>query len=95
MGKFHFLDKNKNKPPNARWSYGVKAQDILKIIPDAVIINDSFGEKMGVDYSAIYAHLVKATQEQQSIIQSLKSEYESRINVLTERIESLEGNSSK
>ena len=58
--------------------YGFIAQEVEKVIPEIVRTNDD--DKKAINYNGITSVLVKAIQEQQTIIEDLKS-----------RIETLEG----
>lgn len=55
--------------------HGFIAQDILEIVPELVNGNPlNENEILGVDYNGIVAMCVKAIQEQQTIIESLKTD---------------------
>jgi len=51
---------------------GFLAQDILKIIPEAVVVPKE--EEMGMKYTELIPVLVKAIQEQQVQMEELKKE---------------------
>ena len=61
---------------------GVIAQEIKTVVPNAVKEggDDETKHPFGVDYGKIVPYLIKAVQEQQTIIEDLKS-----------RVETLEG----
>ena len=61
---------------------GVIAQELITLIPDAVQEggDDESDRPFGVDYGKLTPYIIKALQEQQTIIEDLKS-----------RIETLEG----
>jgi hypothetical protein len=75
--KFNWLDGDKN----SKKQFGFIAQEVKEIIPESVSEFDYDGDqRFGLEKNAIYVGLVKAIQEQQVIIEDLKS-----------RIETLEG----
>jgi hypothetical protein len=52
---------------------GFIAQDVVAIIPELVDVPEDSNEMMGIEYQSIIPVLVKAIQEQQAIIESLKA----------------------
>ena len=67
--KFNWLDGDKN----SKKQFGFIAQEVKEIIPESVSEFDSGGNKrLGLEKDAIYVGLVKAIQEQQTIIEDLK-----------------------
>jgi hypothetical protein len=52
---------------------GFVAQDLMKIVPEAVIYDEAF-KIYGIDYNSILPLLVESIKEQQLIIESLQSE---------------------
>ena len=79
VGKYHMLNKRKEIIESAKWDYGVKAQELLLVIPDAVDVPENPEDKYGVVSNIVFWHAVKAIQEQQATIEAL-----------TQRIETLE-----
>ena len=74
---------------------GFVAQDVLPIIPEAVIDTgdiiegyENEGAKLGMRYVSIIPVLVNAIKEQQALIESQQSQ----IDRLSSRIETLESN---
>jgi hypothetical protein len=53
--------------------FGFIAQDVVNVIPELVDAPEDSSEMMGIEYQAIIPVLVKAIQEQQAIIESLKA----------------------
>lgn len=53
--------------------FGVIAQEVLSVVPEAVSVGRTEDDMMGVDYSKFVPRLIKAIQEQQAIIESLKA----------------------
>jgi hypothetical protein len=53
--------------------FGFIAQDVVNVIPELVDVPEDSNEMMGIEYQAIIPVLVKAMQEQQAIIESLKA----------------------
>ena len=59
---------NKLNPVKFKWNdagdtnqhYGLIAQDVKKIIPDGIVVDD---EKMGIRYAELIAPIIKAIQE--------------------------------
>jgi hypothetical protein len=74
--QFEYIDSHKNYGEGLQ--IGNIAQDVEKIIPEAVFITPSTGLK-GIDYNQFNGIYIKAIQDQQKIIESL-----------IERIEQLE-----
>ena len=79
VGKYHMLDDAKESIEGAKWDYGVKAQELLEVIPDAVDVPENPEDKYGVVPNIVFWHAVKAIQEQQATIEAL-----------TQRIQTLE-----
>jgi hypothetical protein len=52
---------------------GFIAQDIVGVIPEVVDVPKNVNEMMGIEYQSLVPVLVKAIQEQQAIIESLKA----------------------
>ena len=73
------LNKRKEIIESAKWDYGVKAQELLLVIPDAVDVPENPEDKYGVVSNIVFWHAVKAIQEQQATIEAL-----------TQRIQTLE-----
>jgi hypothetical protein len=53
--------------------FGVVAQEVLSIVPEAVSVGRNEEDMMGVDYSKFVPRLIKAIQEQQAMIEELKA----------------------
>jgi DNA-binding ferritin-like protein (Dps family) len=53
--------------------FGVVAQEVLSIVPEAVSVGRNEEDMMGVDYSKFVPRLIKAIQEQQAMIDELKA----------------------
>jgi hypothetical protein len=74
---------NWNRGPDASMHYGLVAQDVLQVIPDAVKTVDFEQDEeteqlievpveyLGVNYSRIVPFLIKSIQEQQQVIEQL------------------------
>ncbi len=75
----------KNESGNSPYNIGFLAQDIHKIIPEAVVIPTN-GDAMGMKYNELIPVLVKAIQEQQAMIEALKKQNE----LLLKRLEIVE-----
>ena len=60
--------------PKGKEKLGFMAQDLLEIIPEVVNIGNDSAKTLGVHYSDLIPVLTKAIQEQQAIIENLKSE---------------------
>ena len=71
VGKYHMLNNSKESIEGAKWDYGVKAQELLEVIPDAVDVPENPDDKYGVVPDIVFWHAVKAIQEQQTLIESL------------------------
>jgi len=71
VGKYHILNDSKETIDGAKWDYGVKAQELLEVIPDAVDVPENPEDKHGVIPNIVFWHAVKAIQEQQTLIESL------------------------
>jgi hypothetical protein len=69
---------------------GFIAQDLEKIVPEAVLYEED-ADKYYIEYSAIIPVIVEAMKEQQTTIEGQQA----TIEKLTARIETLEGNSAK
>jgi|SaaInlStandDraft_1057018.scaffolds.fasta_scaffold50851_4 hypothetical protein len=80
VGKYHMLNNSKETIESAKWDYGVKAQELLEVIPDAVDVPENPEDKYGVVPNIVFWHAVKAIQEQQTLI-----------TALTARVAELEG----
>ena len=80
VGKYHMLNGSKETIEGAKWDYGVKAQELFEVIPDAVDVPENPEDKYGVVPNIVFWHTVKALQEAITKIESL-----------TARIEILEG----
>lgn len=57
--------------PGGSKEVGLLAQDVLKLIPEAVVVPED-GSAMGLKYSELIPVLIKAIQEQQKEIEALK-----------------------
>ena len=55
---------------------GFIAQEVREVIPEVVVELDDEDKTLSVDYSKITAYLVEAMQEQQHLIEELRSEIE-------------------
>ncbi len=55
---------------------GFIAQEVREVIPEVVYESDDSDKTLSVDYSKITAYLVEAMQEQQRLIEELRSEIE-------------------
>ena len=71
VGKYHMLNNSKETIESAKWDYGVKAQELLLVIPDAVDVPENPEDKYGVVPNIVFWHAVKAIQEQQATIETL------------------------
>ncbi len=97
--------KDKNLQVGTGTNYGFIAQDLEKILPDVVVhtytspeeIENAKKEKgieldpetYGVKYSELIPVMVKAMQEQQEMIEDMKSYYEKQISELQKQINEL------
>jgi uncharacterized membrane protein len=59
--------------PEGKKEVGLLAQEVLKLIPEAVVVPDD-GSAMGMKYSELIPVLIKAIHEQQKEIQELKKQ---------------------
>ncbi len=66
--------KWKNENTDTRTHLGLMAQDVLKIIPEAVIIGEDEEKTLGLSYSDLVPVLIKSVQELNSKIEALESE---------------------
>jgi hypothetical protein len=64
---------NWKEEPNSKKEVGLLAQDVLKLIPEAVVVPED-GSAMGMNYSELIPVLIKAIQEQQKEIIELKKQ---------------------
>lgn len=69
-------------PEDGKTQYGFLAQDVEKILPDAVITDDN-GYKL-VNYTAIIPHLVQSVQELQGVVAEQKTEIENLTSQLNQ-----------
>lgn len=76
IGKYKMLDKDKQSIEGARWDYGVKAQELLDIIPDAVDVPNNLEDKHGVLHNIVFYHAIKAIQELKTQNDALQSRIE-------------------
>jgi hypothetical protein len=76
IGKYKMLDKDKQSIEGARWDYGVKAQELLDIIPDAVDVPTDPEERHGVLHNIVFYHAIKAIQELKTQNDALQSRIE-------------------
>jgi hypothetical protein len=63
---------NWKEKPDAKKEVGLLAQDVLKLIPEAVVVPED-GSAMGMKYSELIPVLIKAIQEQQIRIDNLEA----------------------
>jgi hypothetical protein len=77
IGKYKMLNNDKEPIENARWDYGVKAQELLEIIPDAVDVPDNEDDKYGVIHNIVFYNAIKALQELSKEVRELKTELDS------------------
>ena len=61
------------KDKSNKINLGLIAQDVIKVFPEVVDINDDEDKTLGVKYSELIPVLVKAIQEQQAQIEELKA----------------------
>ena len=73
IGKYKMLDKDKQSIEGARWDYGIKAQELLDIIPDAVDVPKDENDKYGVLHNIVFYHAIKAIQELTARVQELEN----------------------
>lgn len=62
---------NWKETPDGKKEVGLLAQDVLKLIPEAVVVPED-GSAMGMKYSELIPVLIKAIQEQQQRIEKLE-----------------------
>ena len=74
IGKYKMLDKDKQSIEGARWDYGIKAQELLDIIPDAVDVPKDENDKYGVLHNIVFYHAIKAIQELKTQIDDLQAQ---------------------
>ncbi len=72
---------NWKEEPNGKKEVGLLAQEVLKLIPAAVVVPED-GSAMGINYSELIPVLIKAIQEQQNALKSQAKEIESLKNLL-------------
>ena len=73
VGKYHMLNNAKESIEDAKWDYGVKAQELFEVIPDAVDVPESPEDKYGVIPNIVFWHAVKALQEAMDRIETLEA----------------------
>lgn len=78
------LAKESNRNKSVRDSYGFLAQEVLKVVPEAVDY-DKVNDIYSLSYSSLIPIIVEATKEQQDIIESQNE----KINDLQEQINAL------
>jgi len=72
-----------------RTHLGLLAQDVEKVIPEAIVTSSDPSEPLGMNYSTLVPVLVKAVQEQQKTIevqQKLIEQLESRLSVIERKL---------
>jgi len=82
----------KDKPERGR-KVGLIAQDVLNLVPEIVDIGEDEEHTLGINYAEITPILIKAVQEQQGDLESLKEENKNLNKILEEqhiRIKKLE-----
>ena len=62
------------KADGSHQKYGMVAQELLEVAPEAVSAPEDPEEMMGVDYSKLVPMMIKAIQEQQEQIEQLKAD---------------------
>tara|TARA_R110001632_G_C11122059_1_gene393807 strand:- start:3 stop:368 length:366 start_codon:yes stop_codon:yes gene_type:complete len=85
VGKYHMLNNAKESIENAKWDYGVKAQELLEVIPDAVDVPENTEDKYGVVPNIVFWYAVKALQEAMTRIETLETQsalFEARLTAL-------------
>jgi hypothetical protein len=83
-GVYFEFDKNNElevSVPHGKTRVGLIAQEVETIIPEAVIDGDNDGTPKSVDYTGLVGVLVKAIQEQQTLITALEEKLE-RNNII-------------
>ena len=73
IGKYHMLDGSKETIDGAKWDYGVKAQELFEVIPDAVDVPLDPEDKYGVVPNIVFWHTVKALQEALATIDAMET----------------------
>ena len=73
IGKYHMLNGSKETIDGAKWDYGVKAQELLEVIPDAVDVPLDPEDKYGVVPNIVFWHTVKALQEALAKIDAMET----------------------
>ena len=73
IGKYHMLNDSKEIVEGAKWDYGVKAQELVEVIPDAVDVPENPEDKYGVVPNIVFWHTVKALQEAMERIETLEA----------------------
>lgn len=73
IGKYHMLNDSKEIVEGAKWDYGVKAQELVDVIPDAVDVPENLDDKYGVVPNIVFWHAVKALQEAMDRIETLEA----------------------
>ncbi len=85
IGTYSFTMKDDQ---NGRVEFGVMAQEINKVFPELVKVDENTAEKyMSVNYVGLIAPLIEASKELKSENESLKAQ----ISMIEERMASLEG----
>ena len=88
IGKYNMLNNAKEIVEGAKWDYGVKAQELVEVIPDAVDVPENLDDKYGVVPNIVFWHGVKALQEALAKIETL----ETTVADLQTRVTALETN---
>jgi hypothetical protein len=73
IGKYHMLNGSKETIDGAKWDYGVKAQELFEVIPDAVDVPLDPEDKYGVVPNIVFWHTVKALQEALATIDAMEA----------------------
>ena len=73
IGKYHMLNDSKETIDGAKWDYGVKAQELFEVIPDAVDVPLDPEDKYGVVPNIVFWHTVKALQEALATIDAMEA----------------------
>jgi hypothetical protein len=66
----------KNRPEESKKTLGLIAQEVQPIISEIVTVGDDKNQTLSVSYTELIPILIKAIQEQQAIIESLKKRIE-------------------
>lgn len=82
ISKLRGLSFNSKNDPFKTKEFGLLAQDVEKIIPEAVFTNDSTKSKL-LNYNSIIPYLVEAIKEQQKQIKELSNMVRSFQNVMS------------